>query len=169
MVFPAAITLLAVQRILEMYLARKNTSAALRRGGIEIDPGGYRVIVAMHAIFFVSLVAERYVLDTGITPLWPLLVTLFALAQGLRYWSIATLGAQWNTRIIVVPGALRVARGPYGYIDHPNYVCVILELAVVPLVFSCYFTAIVFSILNLAVLGRRVRIEEAALSKYLTG
>ena len=36
-------------------------------------------------------------------------------AQVLRWWCITTLGHQWNTRVIVIPGAPRVTGGPYRF------------------------------------------------------
>ena len=92
-----------------------------------------------------------------------ILFAVFIITQLIRYWAIASLGKYWNTRIFVVPGLNLVTNGPYKYIRHPNYIAVIIEIAVIPLIFSCYITAIVFSILNLVTLRRRISIEENAL------
>jgi methyltransferase len=90
------------------------------------------------------------------------------LAQLLRYWAIRSLGKFWNTRILIVPGERLVTMGPYRYLKHPNYVSVIIEIAVIPLIFSCYITAAVFTVLNILALRRRIKIEESALSRLKT-
>jgi methyltransferase len=93
------------------------------------------------------------------------MLALVALAQGLRWWCIATLGRQWNTRVIVVPGATRVTGGPYRWIPHPNYVAVVAEGLALPLVHSAWITAVVFTALNGLLLATRVRAEDAALAR----
>jgi methyltransferase len=82
----------------------------------------------------------------------------------LRWWCIATLGQQWNTRVVVVPGAARVAGGPYRFLSHPNYVAVVAEGAALPLVHTAWITALVFSVLNAALLRTRLKVENAALA-----
>jgi len=82
----------------------------------------------------------------------------------LRYWAIFTLRKRWNTKILVLPNSEPIRSGVYKYLKHPNYIAVIIEIVIIPLLFSCYYTAIVFSILNLIVLHRRIRIEEEALN-----
>jgi methyltransferase len=94
---------------------------------------------------------------------WPMLAIVLA-AQGLRWWCIATLGRQWNTRVIVIPSASRVADGPYRFMSHPNYVAVVAEGIALPLVHTAWITAIVFSVLNAALLRKRVKVENAALA-----
>jgi methyltransferase len=84
-------------------------------------------------------------------------------AQGLRWWCIATLGHQWNARVVVVPGAERVSRGPYRLMPHPNYLAVVVEGVALPLVHTAWITALVFTALNAAVLRTRIRVENAAL------
>jgi len=137
---------------------------AKANGAREIDKHGYRVIVLMHIGFFISLVSEYIFLNRELNKFWIPLLILFILAQILRYWAISTLGHCWNTKILVIPGTKPISSGPYKYVKHPNYVAVITEIAVIPLIFSCYFTAVGFSILNILALKRRIQIEEKALS-----
>ncbi len=155
---------LVAQRLAELLLARRNETYLVGEGGVEIDKRGYTLIVLMHVGFFVSLIAEKLELERPISPLWIPLAALFGLAQILRYWAIATLGRRWNTKIIVLPGARLIHRGPYRYLNHPNYLAVAVEILTIPLIFSCYYTALVFNILNALLLRRRIRIEEGALS-----
>jgi len=167
-IFLLFIALLIIQRISELILARRNERAVREMGASEYDSEGYRTIVLMHAAFFVSLGAEYFLLKRALNTYWPILATVFVLAQALRYWAIASLGVFWNTKILVLPGIEPVKNGPYRYMKHPNYVAVSIEIAVIPLIFSCYITCILFSALNLIALRRRIRIEESALYRAST-
>lgn len=151
------------QRMSELALARRNEKILKSRGAIEFDKGGYIVIVAMHVLFFISLISEKAFLDRTLNHWWIIFVILFVLAQILRYWAIWSLGIFWNTKVLVAPDHVLVTRGPYKYFPHPNYIAVIIEVAVIPLIFSCYITAALFSLANLVLLRRRIRIEENAL------
>ncbi len=162
--FLSFIALLVLQRLSELILARKNEIYVRSIGALEYDRSGYRAIVLMHIAFFISLVSEYFIFDSGLNRHWPALIAVFLLAQVLRYWSILSLGKFWNTKILVVPNITLVTRGPYKYMRHPNYLAVVIEIAVVPLIFSCYITSALFTVLNLIALRRRIRIEEQALA-----
>ena len=122
-------------------------------------------MVVLHVGLLVGCLVEPMVADRPFIPElgWPMLVVVLA-AQGLRWWCIATLGHQWNTRVIVVPGAPRVTGGPYRWIPHPNYVAVVAEGIALPLMQSAWLTALAFTVLNAALLRTRVRIENSALA-----
>lgn len=152
------------QRLVELFIAKRNAAIMFAKGAKETDRTGYRYIAAMHVCFFISLMLEENLLKPTLNPYWYIFFGLFASAQILRYWSIISLGHFWNTRIIVLKGSALVRKGPYKYLSHPNYIAVVTELAAIPLMFSCFITAIVFSILNLFVLKRRIRIEEESLT-----
>lgn len=156
--------ILAIQRISELLYARKNEQILREKGAVEYDRSGYTLIVMMHILFFASLVAEKIYLDRTYNSLSFIFLIIFVLTQLLRYWAISSLGVFWNTRIIVLPNARLVTRGPYKYLRHPNYLAVAIEIAIIPLIFSCYLTAIVFSIINYVLLRRRIVIEEKALN-----
>jgi methyltransferase len=94
---------------------------------------------------------------------WPMLVLALG-SQALRWWCIRTLGPQWNTRVIVVPDAGRVTGGPYRFLDHPNYVAVVVEGAALPLVHTAWLTALCFTVLNAVLLTVRIRTENSALA-----
>lgn len=158
------ITILIVQRLIELLIARRNERIVRANGAIEYDVKGYKVIVLMHVAFFISLVSEYTFFTNTLNQYWLPLLIVFVLAQVLRYWAISTLGYFWNTKILITPDSSPILSGPYKYLRHPNYLAVVTEIAVIPLIFSCYYTSIVFSILNLLVLRRRIRIEEQALS-----
>lgn len=163
----AAIVILALvtlQRLGELVLARRNTARLLARGAHEASPGHYPLIVAVHALWLASL----WWLAPGREIVWPL-IGLFALLQLGRLWVLATLGERWTTRIIVIPGERLVARGPFRLVRHPNYVVVVLEIAVLPLAFGLWQPALVFSLLNSVVLTIRIRAEEQALAQASPG
>ncbi|MGH7884367.1 MAG: isoprenylcysteine carboxyl methyltransferase family protein [Thermodesulfobacteriota bacterium] len=161
--FAAFYIFLIIQRISELFLAKKNETATRKQGAVEYDKDGYKYIVLLHTGFLISFIAEFFFLDRHLNRLSLLFFIIFILTQILRYWALSSLGIYWNTKILVVPGLNLVKKGPYKYIKHPNYFAVITEIAVIPLIFSCYFTSIVFTLLNLITLRRRIRIEEKAL------
>jgi methyltransferase len=158
-IFHIVLLLVATQRGGELVLAHINTKRLLRQGAIEIDRGGYKLIAALHAAWLLALVL---MVPATTSPSWPLLA-LYGVLQIVRIWVIVSLGKRWTTRIIVLPGTPLVARGPYRWFRHPNYLIVIAELAILPLAFAAIAIAIVFSACNGLLLVRRIRLEDAAL------
>lgn len=158
------IFLLIAQRLFELRIAKRHEEKLRKLGASEVDKNGYRVIVGMHSAFFVSLVLEEVFLNRGVSPEWPVFLTIFVAAQLLRYWAIHSLGAFWNTKIIVAPNHPIVRKGPYRYLRHPNYVAVITEFVVIPLLFACYLTAAIFSAMNALLLARRIKVEARSLA-----
>lgn len=152
--------IVALERLGELFVARNHTRALLREGGDEIGHGHYPLIVALHTLWLIAVYAAA---DKNAPPVWGW-VAVFVVLQALHHWVIATLGRYWTTRIIVVPDAPLVSRGPYRFLRHPNYAVVIAEIAVLPLAFREYAIAIVFSLLNAMLLWWRVRIENGTLS-----
>jgi methyltransferase len=161
--FTVLIAVLVAQRLWEMAVSQRNQSWALSRGGIETGQGQYPVVVALHVLFFLSLVAEHHFLPRGWDPLWLFWFGLLVSSQLLRVWCVASLGRFWNTRIIVIPGERPVLKGPYSFIRHPNYLAVAVEILAIPMLCGAYLTAGVFSILNAFVLWWMIREEERAL------
>lgn len=161
--FAAFYIFLIIQRISELFLAKRNERATRKEGAVEYDREGYKYIVLLHTGFIISLLAEKILLDRELNSFSLLLFVIFILTQVLRYWALHSLGIYWNTRILVVPGLNLVKKGPYKYLKHPNYIAVITEIAVIPLIFSCYITSVVFTVLNAITLRRRINIEEKAL------
>src|SRR5437868_15161822 len=147
------------QRLSELLIAKKNEKILKSKGAVEYDKSGYKYIVTMQVLFFISMAAEKIYFQRGLNQFSIYLGAIFLLAQILRYWAISSLRIFWNTRIIILQGAKLINRGPYRFLRHPNYIAVIIEIAVIPLIFSCYITAGIFSVLNLIVLFRRRAIE----------
>lgn len=150
---------LTVQRLAELWWARRNETRLLAAGGIEYGRGHFPIMVLLHAAWLVGL----WVLALN-RPLIPIFLALFVVLQIGRFWVLATLGRRWTVRIIVVPGEQLQRRGPYRWLRHPNYAVVIGEIAVVPLALGLPIYALVFSILNAAVLAIRIPAENAALA-----
>lgn len=151
------IAFLVVQRLSELLIARRNTSALLAAGAREVGRGHYPAIVALHAAWLVCIVVFGY--DEQVRGIW---LVLFAILQALRLWILMSLGSRWTTRIIVTDTPL-VRRGPYRWINHPNYVLVVLEIAIAPMVLGLWQIALSFSALNALMLTIRIRSENAAL------
>ena len=159
----AAIALLCfvtLSRLGELWLARRNTAALLARGGVEVAPGHYPLIVAMHTLWLASL--WFYGINQPVHPFW---FAVFVLLQIGRIWVLQTLGPRWTTRIITVPGEVLVSHGPFRYLRHPNYAVVIGEIAVLPLTLGLPWVALVFTIANAAVLTIRIKAENVGLAE----
>ena len=154
------LALVTLQRLGELWLSNRNTRRLLARGAREVAPGHYPLIVAVHALWLAAL----WWLAPGreVELAW---LAVFILLQLARVWVIATLGERWTTRIIVLPGAPLVRSGPYRLVKHPNYVVVAGEIAALPLAFGLWQVALLFSLLNAAVLAVRIRAENRALAQ----
>jgi len=158
------LTLVALQRLGELLYAARNTRALRARGAAEFGANHYPLIVAMHLAWLLSLLIF---VPWRSPPVWPWL-GLYAGLQALRLWVIASLGRHWTTRVIVLPGAPLVRRGPYRWLHHPNYLVVAGEIAVLPLAFGGWAIALVFTGLNTMLTGWRIHVEEAALGDRRT-
>ena len=163
MTWPAYVVLAMVtlQRLGELLLAERNTRRLLARGAQEVGRGHYPFMVAVHAGWLIVL----WLLGPG-PPIHVVPLVIYLALQVAQIWVIATLGDRWTTRIIILPGEPLVRRGPYRWVDHPNYLIVIAEIAVLPLVFGLPVVAAFFSILNAIVLWVRVREENQALAAH---
>lgn len=154
----AILALVTLQRLGELWLSNRNTRRLLDQGAHEVAPGHYPLIVAVHALWLASL----WWLAPG-RPINGFWLALFVLLEIGRLWVLRTLGPRWTTRIIILPGAQLVTGGPYRFARHPNYLVVVGEIATLPLVFGFWDLALVFSLLNAAVLATRIRKENRAL------
>ena len=154
------LALVTAERVGELWLARRNTNRLLAMGAREYAPEHYPLIVAVHATWIASL--WLLALSRSIHPLW---LAAFLIVELGRIWVLATLAQRWTTRIIVLPDAPLVNRGPYRFVDHPNYVVVVAEIFTLPMVFGLWLVALIFSLLNAAALFVRIRAENAALGR----
>ena len=158
------LAILAAERVLELFISQRNARRAFAHGGIEVGRSHYRVMVVMHTLFLISCAAESLLVARAISPIVSMVALAgVLLAQVLRYAAVATLGERWNTRIIVMPGAVPVTRGVYRWMRHPNYVAVVIEIAALPMIRGCWVTALVFTLANALVLAVRIPTEERAL------
>jgi methyltransferase len=169
--FTALVATVALMRIVELGLSRRNIARLIERGAVEAGQSLYPWMVAVHTVFLAACVVEVWLLDRPLIPgLAAAMLGLLVVAAALRWWVISTLGERWSTRVVFFPGAPPVTGGPFRWLRHPNYLAVMLEFAALPMVHTAWLTAILFSIANGVVLGFRVRTEEAALaerSEYL--
>lgn len=156
------LTLVTAQRLGELALARSNTQRLTARGAIEVGAGHYPFIVALHAAWLIGLWFQAWSRPLN---LW--LLAVFVVLQAGRIWVIATLGERWTTRIIIMPGEAFVRRGPYRFLSHPNYVVVAAEILVLPLAFGLAWYALIFSLLNAAMMAVRISVETQGLRSAL--
>ncbi len=154
----------AVERLAELVVSKRNARWAFTQGGREFGLGHYPVMVVIHTALLLGCVLEVWLLDRPFIGWlgWPMLALAVA-AQALRWWCITTLGHRWNTRVIVVPDTPLVRGGPYRFLHHPNYVAVVLEGIALPLVHTAWITAVCFTVANAWLLAVRIRVENAAL------
>ena len=153
------LVLVTTQRIGELFLAEHNTRRLRAQGAIETGANHYVFIVLLHGAWLLGLWLLAWDRPINLA-----LLGVFVLLQACRVWVIATLGKRWTTRIITLPGAPLITKGPYRFISHPNYVVVALEIVVLPLAFGLVGYAIVFTLLNAAMMWVRIRSEAGALS-----
>lgn len=168
LLYTGLVLLTGVERIVELIISRRHAALAFARGGVEHGLRHFPAMVLLHTGLLLASIAEVVLLDRPFVGAlgWPMLVIALACQAG-RYWVIWALGEQWNTRVIVVPGASRVTRGPYHWrwLRHPNYWIVAIEGIALPLVHSAWITAIVFTVLNaILLLGFRIPTENRALA-----
>jgi methyltransferase len=159
-----AASLVVAQRLLELGLARHNERLTRAKGAVEGGRAHYPFVVALHSLWLVSTLVEGILRGPELPVFWPVPLALFLLVQPLRYWAIFSLGESWNTKILVVPGTKPIRRGPYRYLNHPNYAVVVVEILAFPLVFGAWISALVFTALNAALLYVRIREENRALA-----
>lgn len=165
LLYTLLVVAVALGRLIELRIAERHRRSLSARGGVEAGAAHYPWMVALHTAFLVSCPLEVWLLDRPFIPL--LAAAMLAVLLGavaLRWWVIATLGERWTTRIIILPGASPIAGGPYRFLRHPNYLAVAAEIATLPLVHTAWTTALAFSVLNIWLLGVRIRAEEAALA-----
>jgi methyltransferase len=158
--WPAAAILafVTLERLAELAWASRNTRLLRAAGAVEVAEAHYPLIVGLHAAWLAGLWALAWGQPASATPL-----VIFGLLQLLRGWVLLTLGSRWTTRVLHIPGERLVAGGPYRWLRHPNYLVVVGEIAVLPIVFGLFWYAALFSILNAVLLRVRIRAEDAAL------
>jgi methyltransferase len=163
MMFFVFVGMIIIQRLTELVVARKNEAWMKSNGAIEFGQGHYPAMVFIHSAFFIVFIVEVMYFDKNLSEYWTILLALFLLTQAMRVWALTSLGKFWNTKIIILPGAEVVKKGPYKIIKHPNYLIVAVELIVIPLMFNAYFTMAIFTLLNIIILSIRIPAEEKAL------
>jgi methyltransferase len=165
-VYTILVALVALGRLFELRIASRNRQRLLARGGVEVAPGHYPWMVALHTALLVSCPLEVWLLRRPFVPLLAgSMLLLLVLAGALRWWVIMTLDGRWTTRIVVLPGVPPVTGGPYHFLRHPNYLAVILEIFSLPMIHTAWLTALVFSLADALLLRVRIRAEEAGLSR----
>ena len=154
----------AIERLAELVVAKRNAEWSFAQGGKEFGQRHYVVMVTLHAALLLGCVVEPWALHRPFIPWlgWPMLVVA-ALSQVLRWWCISSLGRRWNTRVIVLPHAPLVQRGPYRFMHHPNYVAVVAEGFALPMVHTAWLTAVGFTLANAVLLSVRIRVENSVL------
>lgn len=163
MVFILFLSVIILMRLTELLVARRHERWIRQQGAIEYGAAHYPYMVALHTLFFISLIAEYY-LRSPVAHSSSLIVA-YVLLLLLKLWVVGSLGKYWNTKILRIPRLQLVSKGPYRFVKHPNYIIVVAEIALIPLCFHLYITAIAFSILNAIMLYVRISVENKALDQ----
>ena len=146
MLFSIVISIVILQRLIELIIAKRNEKWMRSQGAFEAGAAHYPIMVSMHIAFFISLIAEVFLFDRSLSPVWILFLVIFLVAQVARIWCLTSLGKFWNTKIIILPGADVVQKGPYKWVRHPNYVIVATELLGSSAHIRCLFYSYYFHI-----------------------
>ena len=164
--FTVLIAVIALQRLWELGVSNRHLRALRARGAYEVGAAHYPWMVAVHAAFLVSCVAEVWLFSRPWRPeIAAVAFAVLAAALVLRWWVLSTLGDRWTTRVMVLPDEELITNGPYRWLRHPNYVAVVLEIVAIPMIHGAWLTAVVFSIANLLVLRARIGVEDRALGR----
>lgn len=164
------VTLVALQRLVELWWSHRNEKALLALGGLRCAPKHFTWMKLIHASWLIAMVIEVWVFNRPFYPTWgTICFLLFMVGQIVRILAIATLGQRWTASIVVLPGKKLVSHGIYRFIKHPNYIGVILEIAFLPLVHGAVISSLIFSLLNLVILKIRISNEEHALRAHCLG
>jgi methyltransferase len=163
----ALIGLVAVERLAELVVSRRNLASVTARGGLLADARTLKSMAAFQVAFLLACPLETVLLHRPWVPALGVPMLLVAvLAMALRYWAMTTLGDRWNVRIAVVPGEPAVTSGPYRLVRHPNYLALAVETVALPLVHTAWLTATLGLGFLVPLLARRIRIEESALARH---
>lgn len=154
-----------IERLYELKVANRNYAESMTKGGVEFGSAHYPYMVIMHTLFLVACLVEPKLNSSLVIHSFISVLSIFLIitCQGIRWWIINTLSSQWNTRVVVIPGAKRVQSGPFRYITHPNYTVVATELIALPMLHGAWITAIAFTIANTFLMKTRISIEDEAL------
>ena len=157
MYFFIFISFFILQRLSELFIARSNEKWLLQQGAIQYGQSHYPFIIALHTLFIVSIITEYILKDQP--PISRIFLVIFLAVLSFKFWALSSLGKYWNTKIYRIPGVYPVKKGPYKFLKHPNYMEVVCEIAVIPLVFHLYYTAVIFTVLNAIMLTVRINVE----------
>ena len=159
------VLVVAIQRILELFISKRNNKVLLSQGAKEFGKEHFIYMKLVHTSWLIAcFVGGLYYVAPTVLPYYALF--LFLCGQILRYLAISGLKNRWTANIMILPGLKPVQSGIYKYVRHPNYLGVILEIMALPLMWDLYYIALIFSVLNLIILKVRIGTEENALEEY---
>ena len=151
-----------LQRIGEFLASRKNQRRLRAAGAVEYGAAHYPVLALFYLLWLTGMVFEAVWIPRTISPFWLALLAIWLFAEIVRFMTIRALGSRWTTRVLVLPNEEPVTTGPFRYLRHPTYFVTAIEIAVLPLMFGCYITAVTFSIVGSVMMFVRIRSENLA-------
>ena len=156
-----------VQRGWEVWISAKRLKGPGAGGGKAIQEPLFPAMVMVNALWLAGCWVEVIWAPArfNIVLVGPMLV-LWLAVLALKVWIASTLGPLWNVRLVRRAVQPVITHGPYRFLRHPNYLAVILEIAVVPLIAGAYWTALIASAANGWVLLGRIKAEESYLMTF---
>ena len=163
--FYIILSIIIIQRLTELVIAKRTEKWLREHGAVEFGQEHYKYIVLLHTMFFLSMLIEYIFRERHLdfSVINYLFLVIFILLQIMRIWVLISLGKYWNTKILRIPDSVLISKGPYRYFKHPNYIIVVCEIFVIPLIFDLYYTAVIFSVLNAVMLKVRIKEENKVL------
>ena len=152
-----------VPMLVETRRASRNERAQRARGGVEPPGDVYGLMQLVYPGAFLAMLIEGALRGGAPPALLAAGAIVFAAAKAIKWWAIRSLGSFWTFRVIVVPGATRVATGPYRWIRHPNYVGVLGELAGTAVMAGAPITGVAGLVAFAGLLVKRIAVENVAL------
>lgn len=148
----------------ESLISFRNERRLRARGAIEPPDDVWRVMAVTYPLAFAAMFAEGLARGGPPGAAFTAGLALWIVAKALKSWAILSLGERWSFRVLVLPGAPLVTRGPYRWLRHPNYVAVAGELAGAAAMMFAPIAGVVFTLAFIEIMRRRIRVEERMLT-----
>ena len=124
----AALALVIALMLVELVISTRNERMLLARGAIAPADPVYETMRWAYPGSFLAMAVEGALTGPASAEALAAGLAVFGFAKALKIWAISTLGTRWTFRVLVLPNAPLVVRGPYALLRHPNYVAVVGEI-----------------------------------------
>jgi methyltransferase len=162
--FLALLLAVAAMRIFELRISRRHQQRMTSRGAARVKDPYFRWMAVFHTLVLIGAATEVVFLGRPLIPALTIsMLTLFIVANLVRWWVIRTLGEHWNVQVVDSTKLGFVASGPFRYVRHPNYAAVFVEMIALPLIHTAWITALAGAVAHIIVLSLRLSVEDPVL------